>query len=473
MYARILTTCLMLMSAVAMAPDAAAAPPCDRRVNNTPHKIAECVRLDRVRAHQAAFQTIADQNGGHRMSSTPGHDDSIAYVVALMDAAGYDVSLQPVEYPTFISLTPSLLEQVSPPPAGPIQNRIMAYSGSADVTAPVTHLAGPPGDLTPGCEAADFAGFPAGNIALVSRTACTFALKATNAYNAGASGLVIYNNVPGGPIAGTLGNGFTLDLPVTAVSDTVGQQLTATPDLVLRLSTETFRGLVTAYNVLAETTTGDPDQVVLVGAHLDSVIDGPGIQDNGSGSAAILEAALQMARVKPDYKVRFAWWAAHEAGLVGSNYYVDSLSDEDRARIALYLNFDTIGSPNFVRFVYDGDGSTFGVAGPAGSAAIEEFFEDFYARRGLAFEATEINDLSDYAAFSTYDIPFGGIFTGATGIKTAEQAATYGGTAGEQYDPCYHLACDTFDNVSLQVLDQNADAAAAAIIHFAVIPDVD
>ena len=219
-------------------------------------------------------------------------------------------------------------------------------------------------DAAPGCEAADFSGFPAGNIALISRGTCTFAIKATNAYAAGASGVIIYNNAAG-VINGTLGNGFTLNIPVTSVEQTVGQQLAATPGLVMRLKTDTFRGIATTYNVLAESVGGDPNNVVMVGAHLDSVNAGPGIQDNGSGSAAILEVAQQMAKVNPRNKVRFALWGAEESGLVGSTYYVNNLSAEALSKITLYLNFDMIGSPNHVFFVYDGDDSDLIGAGPA------------------------------------------------------------------------------------------------------------
>jgi Zn-dependent M28 family amino/carboxypeptidase len=121
-----------------------------------------------------------------------------------------------------------------------------------------------------------------------------------------------------------------------------------------------------------------------------------------------------------------------------------------------------------VRFIYDGDGSEFGLAGPPGSDKIEKLFEDFYTARGLAFEATQINFRSDYAAFFNANIPFGGLFTGAEGIKTAAQAAIYGGTAGQQYDPCYHQACDTSANVSLDVLGLNADAIAHAVLQYAM-----
>ena len=196
---------------------------------------------------------------------------------------------------------------------------------------------------------------------------------------------------------------------------------------------------------------------------------GPGINDNGSGSAAILDVAEAMRKVKPNNKVRFAWWGAEESGLVGSNYYVDSLSAADQSKIALYLNFDMIGSPNYVRYVYDGSGDV-GPAGPTGSAAIESFFNSFYAARGLSLEPTAFDGRSDYGPFiqAGVDIAVRRLFTGAEGIKTAAQASTYGGTAGLAYDPCYHEACDTFANNNDAVLSLNADAVAAATLTFAM-----
>jgi Zn-dependent M28 family amino/carboxypeptidase len=456
---------IALATLLAAQPATAASPACATRNNNTVKNLLECVTLDGVRAHQAALQAIADANGGIRTSGTPGYDASVAYVKSKLEAAGYTVTIQPFQFQAFIQLSPSLLEQVSPPPAGPIANSIFSYSGSGDVTAAVTAITA--ADPTPGCEAADFAGFPAGHIALISRGACTFAIKATNAYNAGAAGVVIYDNQEG-VLNGTLGNVFTLDIPVTSVTQTVGEQLAATPGLILRLKTDTFRGEATSSNILAESRFGDASNVVMVGAHLDSVDEGPGIQDNGSGSAAILEVALQMQKVRPRNKVRFAWWGAEEFGLVGSDHYVDNLSDTERTKIALYLNFDMIGSPNHVYFVYDGDGSAFGLAGPAGSGAIEKLFQSFYTTRKLPYEPTEIDNRSDYAAFFESGIPVGGLFTGAEDIKTPAQAALFGGTAGIAYDPCYHLACDTFDNINLEALDVNADAVAQATLHYAM-----
>jgi Zn-dependent M28 family amino/carboxypeptidase len=442
---------------------------CPSRVNNTFNKLLECVTLGGVREHQAALQAIADDNNGIRVSGSPGFDQSVEYAEDIFRAAGYNVTVQPFEFQTFVTLSATVLEQVSPPPAGPVVNNIMSYSGSGDVTAPVTALAAPPVDATPGCEAADFAGFPAGNIALVSRGACTFAIKATNAFDAGAVGVIIYNNTAG-VINGTLGNTFTLDIPVTSVTQAVGQQLAATPGLVMRLKTETFRGIATTYNVFAESKDGDPNNVVMIGAHLDSVNAGPGINDNGSGSAAILETARQMAKVKPQNKVRFALWGAEESGLVGSTYYVTHLSEAEKDKIALYLNFDMVGSPNHVFFVYDGDNSDAvgEPAGPAGSAQIEDVFERFYVDRGIPFKGTDFTGRSDYGPFIAVGIPSGGLFTGAEGVKSAEEAALWGGTAGQQYDPCYHLACDTYANNNNYALDVNSDAIAYATLQYAM-----
>jgi Zn-dependent M28 family amino/carboxypeptidase len=453
---------------------------CEKRNNNTAKKLLECVTLQGVREHQAAFQAIADANGGNRFSGLPGYDASVDYVVERLEAAGYDPTVQEFDYLAFTPLGDSALEQTAPVATTYVEGvdfGVIDQSDPGDVTAAVTGV-----DLqlvlgntsTSGCEAADFAGFPAGNIALLQRGTCTFELKAENAAAAGAVGIVIFNQGdtadPGrqGIPAVTLTANNTSGIPVLGTTYPLGEELAGTPGLVMRVFANTLREIKTTFNVLAETSHGDDSNVVMVGAHLDSVSAGPGINDNGSGSGAILEVAEQMKKVKPTNTVRFAWWGAEESGLVGSDFYVANLTDAERADIALYLNFDMVGSPNFVRFIYDGDGSAFGLAGPDGSAAIEAGFEDFYADRGLAFEPTQIDFRSDYAAFFENDIAFGGLFTGAEGIKTAAQRDIYGGIIGEQYDPCYHEACDTFANNSNEVLDLNSDAIAFATLTYAM-----
>ena len=453
---------------------------CDSRVNNTQKKLQQCVTVEGVREHQAALQAIADANNGIRTSGTPGYDASVDYVVERMMASGYAVTVQPFQFNAFTQLGPSTLEQVAPAPVAYAENtdyNLMSETDPGDVTGTVTAVdldLGLGNSSTSGCEASDFAGFPAGDIALIQRGACSFQLKAENAAAAGAVGAIIFNqgNAPGrtGLINGTLGSDYAGGIPVFFATYDRGVEWDGTPDLELHMVADTSRGEATSYNVLAETTSGRDDNVIMVGAHLDSVNAGPGIQDNGSGSAAILEVAEQMAKVKPRNKVRFAWWGAKESGLIGSTFYVNNLSIEDQNNIALYLNFDMIGSPNHVFFIYDGDDSD-GVGagpGPVGSAEIEEFFEQFYTQVGQPFKGTDFSGRSDYAPFIAVGIPAGGLFTGAEGIKTDDEVALWGGTAGDQYDPCYHLACDTFDNINLAAFDINADAVAAATLQFAM-----
>jgi Zn-dependent M28 family amino/carboxypeptidase len=470
---------------------------CAARVNNTTKALRECVTADGMLQHLNALQTIADQNNSTRVSGTAGFNQSADYAAKVFRDAGYTVTRQAFQFQTFIELPRTLLERVEPAPAGQISTRIFSYSGSGDVTAAVSRPVDA-GSGNEGCEAADFAGFPAGHIALIQRGACAFAIKVTNAYHAGASAVVIWNNQPG-IINGTLSNTFTLDIAVVAATQADGQELAnlVSSGLMLRVKASTFRGTATTENIIAESRWGDPDNIVMAGAHLDSVAAGPGMNDNGSGSAAILEIARQMARVKPVNKVRFALWGAEESGLVGSNYYVNNLPEVERQKIALYLNFDMVASPNYVRFVYDGDNSAFPVGpgaalGPAGSGQIEQLFHDYFASVNLASSETPFSGRSDYGRFIFYGIPAGGLFTGAEGMKTVAEAAVYGGVADAAYDPCYHQACDalSFDltgdplnrgsifealnatyrmvgNVNLDALEEMGDAAAFAILTYA------
>ncbi|GAB3064401.1 M28 family metallopeptidase [Intrasporangium mesophilum] len=454
-----------------LAASAAPSPACGVRVNSTSALLQECVTLEGVREHQAALQAIADANGHTRVSGSPGYDESVDYVVGKLQAAGWQVTRQPFQFQTFVSLSPSVLQEVTPFP-GVLEHNIMSYSGSADVTAPV----GTPSGDSRGCSPGDWAGFVPGNIALVSRgtptgfpVACTFALKAGNAMAAGAAGLIVYNNIPGA-LNGTLGADFTADFPAVGITQDLGFTLVSTPSLVVRLKTDTLRGIATTENVIAELPGKNRNNVVMAGSHLDSVNAGPGINDNGSGSAALLEVAENLGKVRPQNTVRLAWWAAEESNLVGSTYYVGHLAVAELNKIALYLNFDMIGSPNHAFFIYDGDDSdaTGAGPGPAGSAQIEKTFEQFFTARGLPFKGTDFSGRSDYGPFIANGVPSGGLFTGAEGIKTAEEAALFGGTAGIAYDPCYHQACDTYANNNDRALDANSDAVAHAVLSYAM-----
>ena len=473
----------VLLAGVAMtlafAPAATAAPD----PNKVSQKLRDDVTVGAIRAHQQALQNIATMNNGTRASGTPGYEASVAYVIRRLERAGYRLQRQEFQFKTFEELAPATFQRVSPDPrtfTDPAEFTIMGYSGSGDVTAGLTpvDLVLPPGaaanSSTSGCEAADFPASTAGTIALLQRGTCPFATKVENAQAAGAIGAVVFNEGQAGrtdTLAGTLSEDTTTTIPVLGASFAVGNELAAQPDAAVRITTSTRIETNTSSNVTAELAprnAAKAGKVVLLGAHLDSVLEGPGINDNGSGTAAILEIAEEMAEDRaPRNPVRFAFWGAEESGLVGSTRYVEALSEEEGARIGLNLNFDMLGSPNFVRFVYDGDGSAFGTAGPPGSDDIEHTFQAYFASQGLAIDPTAFDGRSDYKPFIDVGIPAGGLFSGAEGVKTAEQQARYGGVTGEAYDRCYHQACDTFSNVSIRGLRQLSDAAAHATAVYA------
>ncbi|GIG55563.1 M28 family metallopeptidase [Demequina activiva] len=480
------------------APSAAAGPhhggydPCERRTNGSIDKLLDCVDADGAMEHLEAFQEIADANGGSRASGTSGYDASAEYVAAVMRKAGYRVSIEPFSFELFEELSEPVLEQIAPVPTTYATDAepgfsTMEYSGSGDVTAAVeaVDVVVPPGaeanTSTSGCEPEDFADFTAGSIALLQRGTCAFGDKAANAEAAGAVGAVIFNEGQEGRaenLLGTLG-GPGVTIPVVGASYEIGAELAQAEGAQVRLAVDAQVETRETSNVIAESRWGDDDNVVMAGAHLDSVAEGSGINDNGSGSAAILEVAQAMAKVRGENKLRFAWWGAEESGLIGSYEYTEALSDEEIEDIALYLNFDMVASPNHIFGIYDGDGSDFGLAGPEGSDAIEATFEEFFERAGEPSQGTEFSGRSDYAGFIDVGIPAGGLFTGAEGIKTEEEAALYGGTAGEAYDPCYHSACDDLSNLNLEAFDTNIDAIAYSLLTYArstedvngVVPD--
>ena len=448
-------------------------------------QLRNAVDIDALMGHVEKFDQFARNNGGNRASGLPGYDRSARYVITKLRGAGYDVTTQKFPFVSFEELEPAELEQVEPEEVtyeNGVDFAIMSYSGSGDVTAEVTavdYKLGEGNTSDSGCEDADFANFPEGRIALIQRGFCTFSEKAANAMEAGAVGVVIFNqgNDPGrvDVIAGNLGPDPDITIPVLGTSYAQGVEWIETIEedgLTLRMFTSTEKVDRVTKNIFAETSVGNDNNVVMAGGHLDSDPKSPGVNDNGSGSAALLEIALEMAKldIQPKNTVRFVWWGAEEAGTLGSDFYVGELTEEEAGDIALYMNFDMLASPNFARFIFDGNGSAFPAtgAGPEGSGAIERVFQRYFENKGLATAQSELNGRSDYAAFMDADIPIGGLFTGADGQKTESQAALFGGTAGEAYDPCYHLACDDIDNISWRALRQMSDAMAHSIYTFAM-----
>jgi len=459
----------LVAASMAAIPAGAAPRGCDSRTNNTTAKLLECVRVEGVVEHMQALQDIADANGGTRVDASPGYLASVEYVVQVLEDAGWSAEVVPFTY----DAAEVVLQQDSPTQASFPANDATG-SGEGTVSGAVV-----PVDVvltgdrlnTSGCEAADFAGFPAGSIALIQRGSCAFAVKAQNAALAGAAAVVLFNQGdavgPGdrfGPVNPTLAP-LELDIPVVGTSFAAGESL-AVAGSTATVSVDFFE--VTSANVIGELQGRNDSNVVMAGAHLDSVPEGPGINDNGSGTAALLEVAQQMSKVRPQNTVRLAWWGAEELGLIGSTQWVAQRTPEELDEIALYLNFDMIGSPNYFFGVYDADQSSFEapVVVPEGSVAIEDTFESFFTLRGEPYDDSDFSGRSDYQAFINSGIPSGGLFTGAEQVKTPEQEALWGGTAGEQFDPCYHQACDTILNYDAHALEVNSDAVAFAILTY-------
>jgi Zn-dependent M28 family amino/carboxypeptidase len=442
--------------------------------------LVNAINATKIRSHLRAFQVIADRNDGNRALGTHGYQASAYYIRRKLSAAGYAVRYQKFTALRFEEHAPAILRRVSPSPrnfARETDFRTMTYSGRGDVAAPIVLARGiriPPTpwpSSTSGCRAGDFPSSVAGKIVLVQRGGCSFFEKADLAARAGAVGVLIFNEGQPGRREAIWGSvDEPLPIPVLGVSHAVGRKLWELRNdgpVRVRLKVAATTTPIETLNVLADRPGSVSGRAVVVGAHLDSVRDGPGINDNGSGSATVLTIAEEIARlgIWPRNTIRFAFWGAEEEGLQGSTHYVESLTDAQFARLFVNLNFDMLGSSNYVRFVYDGDG-TLGSPGADGSDVIEDVMNSYFDGRGLATEPKPLDGRSDYLAFIANGIPAGGVSAGSGGIKTPREAGIYGGDAGEPYDPCYHGDCDSIDNLNMKALNELGKAAAHAVLTF-------
>jgi Zn-dependent M28 family amino/carboxypeptidase len=420
--------------------------------------------------HQQGLQNIADMAGGTRNTETPGYTASVAYVRERMKAAGLKVKVVDFNMPEWVETAPPEFQQLTPtaktytPGTAADDNSpavdyiTFEFSPTAEVSGPVVPvndlvIPSPATDTSnAGCEPEDFPAATDGAISLIQRGTCPFVQKLANAQAAGAVGVILFNE---GDNANRVNAGFRsgptdLAIPAVFASYAVGAELAAASNPTVRLKTSGVNKDRFFPQVVAETKHGSSKHMVLAGAHLDSVPAGPGINDDGSGTSWQLDLAESVAKLHPKNKIRFLWFGGEEDGLVGSQYYAAHLSQSEVNNIDVMLDTDMIASPNYVRLVYDGDGSDFPTTGPAGSAVVERLFNRYFHRRGMATLPQAFDGRSDYVGFINRGIPAGGIFAGAEVPKTAEQAAIFGGVAGEQYDPCYHEACDNIGTVTGQ-----------------------
>lgn len=431
----------------------------------TAAQVARAVTVKRMDRDLRALQRIADRHGGNRAAGTSGYRASVAYVAHQLRRAGYRPRIQPLLFRQTELLRPPVLERVAPAPAVALRIKDVGSSGPGDVTGPLA-----PVDLnltgdrasTSGCEAGDFAGFAPGAIALVQRGTCTVTQKVDNAAAAGAAAVVLFNQGDAPDRLGlpALQADVVTPIPIVATTFTDGALL-ATAGTTVHLAVATRVVRVRTANVVAQTPGGSRRRVIALGAHLDSVRQGPGINDDGTGVAFLLELARQVQRLhlRPAGALRFGFWAAEEEGLYGSTHYVKSLSASGRRDIAAYLYFDMLGSPNGVRYVYR-DG------------ALERMFLAWFRAHGLATRPTEAGDRSDHVAFAKAHIPVGGLFSGAEEVKTEPQWRDFGGIVGVMDDPNYHTARDRLSNVDPVILGQMARAGAFVATRLALDPSL-
>ncbi|OBG89578.1 peptidase M28 [Mycobacterium sp. E802] len=451
----------LVVVVLAAALAACSAPPSAAALD--PHELAGRITVDNMFAHLRKLQDIADSHGGNRAVGNPGYDASVDYVAQALRDKGFDVQTPEFErMGTMRGGHPALTVSGRTYPVD--QASMLVTTSPEGLSAPTLR----PGKPT-GCAAEDYGTLNiSGAIAVVDDTGCSVVVKQNTALAKGAVGLLVVNTGGQPAPGGLFSTGYyrELTVPVGVIDETADAALRRTSAPV-RLVLDGRAEMVKHRNVTAQTKTGSASDVVLAGAHLDSVGGGPGINDNGSGVAALLETALQLGS-SPNVRnaVRFAFWGAEELGLDGSTQYVRGLPLDQLDDLALYLNFDMVGSPNAGFFTYDGDQSgqaTDPKSMPEGSAGIERTMAGYLNLSGVRPADMPIGANTDYHPFLQAGVPVGGVTTGASQRKTQVQARLWGGRAGVAFDPNYHTGRDTIDNVDAHALGIMGPAIAFTV----------
>ena len=430
------------------------------------------LELEELYASASYFLDEFEQIGIEHINRSLGTDGYTKSVELILEAfrSDYYLEIQTFNFPLYqIIEDPSIMmndEAITQP-------SVFWYSPSGEGAAELegVNLTIPPpsspNSTDSGCEQEDFTDFTSGKIALIQRGGCTFSQKILNAQEAGAVAVFVFNEGQNGrteTVIGMLDDQEEYTIPMFGLSYEQGVLLADLPEeTLIEYSVVVDFDLVESQNIIAYPeylNVNDP--YILLSAHLDSVPQGPGINDNGSGSAALLAAAQMWAG--EELPVAYALWGAEEYGLIGSSHFVNTATNTDLARIQGLLNFDMIGSENGVRMVYDGDGSDFNLEGPTGSERIERYFAEHFEDRGLSFIETAFDGRSDYGPFIAEGVPAGGLFTGAESIKTGPEAELFGGERGEAYDRCYHKECDRKDKVNYELYLEMLDAMGSVTL---------
>lgn len=410
-----------------------------------------------------AEQSIPEYGHPTRVIKSKGHWGTIQYIATELRKMGAYYTVKTQRFKALDSKINSyslLIDGVQPKSVKPLS-----------LTPPTKDVKPVHGNLVLaknfGCSLEDYpANLTAGNIVLVPRGECSFGDKSVNSGIAGAVGVIIYDK---DDLHGTLGEPTGKEVAAVSIVEADArpfvEKLTKDPSykFEVTLYVDSYVKYVPTLNVVAETVFGDHDNVVALGAHSDSVAEGPGINDDGSGSISLLEVAKYLTQFKIKNAVRFAWWAAEEEGLLGSTFYANSLTPEENSKVRLFMDYDMMASPNYEYQIYEANN----VDHPNGSGDLKDLYVDWYKSKGLNYTFVPFDGRSDYVGFIDNGIPAGGIATGAEGIKTKEGVEKFGGVAGEQFDQCYHELCDDLTNPDYEAWVINTQLIAHSVAVYA------
>ncbi|KAL2810810.1 hypothetical protein BJX63DRAFT_302138 [Aspergillus granulosus] len=420
--------------------------------------------LDRAKVlYGLAERGIDEYNHPTRVIGSKGHLGTVDYIYSTVTGLGdyYDVTNQ-----TFPAVSGNVFESRLV-----LGHEVPASARPMGLTPPTKGKQPVYGQLTlvanQGCNEDDYPSDLAGAIALIERGTCPFGTKSELAGKAGAVAAVVYNNEQG-EVSGTLGTPSPHHVATFGISDADAapfvKQLKEGKKVDSIAYIDATVNTIHTTNIIAQTKEGDPQNCVMLGGHSDSVAEGPGINDDGTGTLTLLEIATQLSKYSVNNCVRFAWWAAEEEGLLGSDYYVSVLSEEENMKIRLFMDYDMLASPNFAYQVYNATNDV----NPVGSEELRDLYTEWYTAHGLNFTYIPFDGRSDYDAFIRNGIPGGGIATGAEGVKTEEEQAMFGGVTGDWYDPCYHQLCDDLGNVNATAWEINSKLVAHTVATYAV-----
>ncbi|CAK9439310.1 uncharacterized protein LODBEIA_P34940 [Lodderomyces beijingensis] len=431
-------------------------------------QLQSLVTKDALRSRAETLFSLAEKSTGKyghptRVIGSPGHFATVHYILRELRKLGGYYNIKSQSFKALDGRVNSyslLIDGVQPKTLDALQ-----------LTPPTPNKAPVHGNLVlvlnSGCSLHDYPSFAKDNIVLVKRGECAFGEKSRNAGKVGAKAAIIYDS--NGPLQGTLGTPEGDEVPTLAVVEKEVahyiEQLQKVPThkFETTLYVDSYVRNISTLNVIAETAFGDHDNVVSLGAHSDSVGAGPGINDDGSGTISLLEVAKLLTKFKVNNAVRFGWWAAEEEGLLGSEYYANSLSKEENAKIRLFMDYDMMASPNYEYEVYDANNNDH----PNGSGDLKDLYVDWYKQHGLNFTFVPFDGRSDYVGFINNKIPAGGIATGAEGVKNKSSKEKFGGEENKWFDPCYHQLCDDLSNPSYEAWEVNTKLIAHSVAVYA------